>query len=94
VIVLKGPALTVEIYPHLGLRSFGDIDFLIHKDDLFQIKQILHDLNYRSYGRLLRPGAEDFHGALSFTSKDSGITIEPHWTLGPPYPYAMREGSI
>lgn len=91
VIVLKGAALTEGLYPHLGLRPFSDIDLLIHREKLHQVIETLRGLGYCPYSPQLRPRAEDFQGGVNYV-KDGELTImiEPHWILGPPYPYAGR----
>lgn len=91
VIVLKGAALVEGLYPHLGLRPFGDIDLLIHRHELPQVIQILSGSGYRPDAPLPRPGAEDFQHAVTYV-KHGGLRafIDIHWTLGPPYPYAGK----
>ncbi len=91
VIVLKGAALTEGLYPHLGLRPFGDIDLLIHREELSQVTEILCGLGYSCHSLQFRPGIEDFQGAVNYVKDGKpAISIEPHWTFGPLYPYAVR----
>jgi hypothetical protein len=88
-IVLKG-VMMEGIYPP-GLRPFTDMDILIHREKLSQVIEILCGLGYRPYAPQLRPGAEDFQGAVNYVRAEAfTIMIEPHWTLGPPYPYSGR----
>lgn len=88
-ILLKG-AMMQGRYP-TGLRPFTDIDLLIRRQKLPQVIEILRGLGYLPYAPQRRPGAEDFQGAVNYV-RDGALTImiEPHWTLGPPYPYSGR----
>ena len=88
-IVLKG-VMMQGIYPP-GLRPFTDMDILIRRQKLPQVIELLCGLGYRPYAPQLRPGAEDFQGAVNYVRAEAlTIMIEPHWTLGPPYPYSGR----
>jgi hypothetical protein len=42
----KGPALAVQAYGDLSMRSFCDLDILIHANDLSRVSQILTDQRY------------------------------------------------
>jgi len=88
-IPLKGVVMD-GIYP-AGMRSFSDMDILIHRETLPRVLEILRGMGYRPHGPLWRPGAEDFQGELAYV-KDGPfpIMVEPHWSLGPPYPYPGR----
>ena len=45
-IILKGAALAETVYKDIGLRRFGDIDFLVHESDLQKAKQKLSEQGY------------------------------------------------
>ncbi len=91
VIVLKGAALAENIYPSLELRFFGDIDLLIRREVLPEVLKILTDLGYASEYLPLRPGGEDFQAHTAYVKHGVlPIVIEPHWALGPPYPFTDR----
>jgi hypothetical protein len=45
----KGPALAVQAYGDLSLRSFCDLDFLVHASDLPRVYKIMTDQKYRLY---------------------------------------------
>ncbi len=88
-ILLKG-AMMQGLYPP-GLRPFTDIDILIRRQKLPQVIELLCGLGYQPYSPQLRPGAEDFQGEVNYVRAEAlTIMIEPHWTLGPPYPYSGR----
>lgn len=48
VVFLKGPVLCEKLYHNLGLRSFGDLDILVHQENVDIAKQILRDMGYVS----------------------------------------------
>lgn len=46
VLVIKGAALAQMVYDNIGLRPMEDIDILIHRDDLWKIKEELLKIGY------------------------------------------------
>jgi len=46
VIVLKGPALALEVYGNIALRPFVDVDILMRKEDLPETETLLNSLGY------------------------------------------------
>ena len=91
VIVLKGAALVRNLYPDLGLRPMRDIDLLIHRKELPQAIEILYDLGYQRHLPPARNGIENLQGeVVCVKDGEFPIVIEPHWTLGPEYPYSGR----
>jgi hypothetical protein len=88
-ILLKG-AMMEGIYP-AGLRPFTDIDFLVRKEKLRQVIEILGSLEYRYRVPPLRPGAEDLQSGMNYVKPAKlHMAVEPHLTLGAPYPYSGR----
>ncbi len=51
-IPFKGPVLAVVAYGELGLRQFGDLDFLIHDEDLAEAIAALDSIGYKRTGDL------------------------------------------
>jgi len=85
-ILLKG-AMMEGLYPG-GLRPFTDIDLLIHRQKLSRVIEVLSNLGYRPHHPELRPGAEAFHGEVTYVKDgEFPVMIEPHWTLSDPYLY-------
>lgn len=72
VIVLKGLVIRY-LYPNPDLRTMGDSDILIHKNDLYKVKSILKKLGY------IEKNFTDYH--LEF-EHELYSDIEVHWTLG------------
>jgi len=48
VIALKGAALAELAYPQIGLRTMGDIDLLVRKDDLARVEAIMEDMGFQA----------------------------------------------
>lgn len=71
VIALKGLVLR-EFYPQKELRTMGDADILIHKEDLEEAEKILLDMGYYEDHR-------DFKNILFI--HENALPIELHWYL-------------
>ncbi len=85
-LLYKGPLFVSRYYPHLGYRSFWDIDILIYKKDFDKTKQLLLNNHFRSLEvqtdkeeeKLLRN-----HNHYSFASEDGRFFLELHWDIIP-----------
>jgi hypothetical protein len=80
VILLKGPALGVTAYGDASMRTFSDIDLLVHREDLLDAKNLLLRLGYtRDY----RAGSERalIHGDHALEFSKSGTKVELHCAL-------------
>jgi len=75
VIVLKGAALCEVIYPHLGLRSFCDVDILIQKKNVQKVSSELKKMGYS----LCRTHAR--HHFFAFQKTNHSLPLEVHWDL-------------
>jgi len=49
VLLFKGPALAYTVYPEAYLRTYQDIDMLIHSDDLPQVHELLLQMGFTFY---------------------------------------------
>jgi len=86
--VLKGPVLAEMLYGNIAMRSFGDLDLLVHPQDLIPTKNALEaggytltsSLHWHSNSALLR--ARECQ--LSFENS-RGISVDVHWQLIPDY---------
>jgi hypothetical protein len=45
-LVLKGPALAQQVYPHPSLRTFSDLDLMVHERDLWAIQRALLEAGF------------------------------------------------
>lgn len=48
-LLFKGPALAYTVYPHAHLRTYHDIDALIHPADLERARELLSTMGYSFY---------------------------------------------
>lgn len=83
---LRGLALAERLYGDITARPIGDLDLLVHKEDLSGVRTVLRGLGFREMDR--RSGfAQAFSYTLEFFRDRHGwIIIEPHWTITyPPF---------
>ncbi len=80
----KGPVLTQMAYGDLGLRSFADLDFLIHKQDIPACLDVLQELGYAvniGMSPAQKTAYEKWFGEYMFFRKDRRVVVEPHWAF-------------
>lgn len=86
----RGPVLANDAYGDVGLRQFGDLDFLVRRDDITEIRVLLEKLGYQP--RYLRPETEDltagqewaythFRRDYAFDRDDTATEVELHWRV-------------
>lgn len=81
VVVLKGPAIAASHYPEVSLRTYGDIDILIHERDLEQVSSLLVERGYRDKNEADDPHRlHQCHGIFQriFRQPETGKVIEVH----------------
>jgi hypothetical protein len=82
VILLKGSALAVALYDRIAQRPMCDLDFLIPKDALPRVMDVLGGRGYVGYRNLGRGFDQEFRSQLCFVRPDaSRLTVDPHWHL-------------
>jgi hypothetical protein len=76
-LILKGLYLAFSVYPDAGLRPMADIDFLVKKEELCKIKEVLNKLGY------IETSAKEqrIYGCDSTFYGKHGISIDIHWDL-------------
>lgn len=83
-IPFKGPTLALTAYGDLALRSFRDLDFLIHEE---QMQSCLEKLREIGYTQNLRLSPKQLRSFLTYSGQDilygDGTPIEPHWAFAP-----------
>jgi hypothetical protein len=83
ILLIKGPALALSVYPDPATRPFADIDLLVRSDQYLKARSILNQLSYRS--QLDR--FETFQGLYSAEpfahSADATkyFEVDVHWSL-------------
>lgn len=84
VIALKGMALVNGVYPKVGLRPMGDLDLLIHREDLERIEALAEPLGYGpDEAEDLQEGySREFRSEITLIRRGNApIRIELHWQL-------------
>ncbi|HUF74390.1 MAG TPA: nucleotidyltransferase family protein [Gammaproteobacteria bacterium] len=82
VIAYKGPSAATVLYGDLRLRTFGDMDFLVKRDDLDAVCDLLQENGYRNRWtgtaeqKKLKEREQKEHCFVS-----GPITLEPHWSI-------------
>ncbi len=86
----KGVSLAAAVYGNLSLRAAGDIDLLVPRADIPAVSTALRDLGYLPDSpRTQADEAKFLHSIynyhLGFVHPQTGIVVEPHWNVMPPF---------
>ena len=71
----KGPVLAAAVYGNLALRQFGDLDILVHQQDILRAQELLVTQGYR----LKRQSVSDQENRQCCLVHDNGTVVELHW---------------
>lgn len=84
----KGPALAIQVYGDLKLRSFVDLDLLVRPGDETRAGDVLIARGYRPHLNL-SPAQESFLSRSEcdrvYLREGRNIVLELHWAVAPPY---------
>lgn len=81
VILLKGACLTEAVYGNIALRSMGDVDLLVKKEDMTKVVQVLSNLGYSAgYDFLIEDEKASCHHLPPLMGPKK-LTIEVHWNI-------------
>ena len=69
--VIKG-VTSAAWYPEPVFRTMGDVDFIIHEEDLERTVQVLNQAGCKH---------EEFHHAHHYAFEKDGYTLELHWNI-------------
>ena len=84
VIPFKGPLLASALYGRLGLRPFGDLDVLVHRDDASRAHRLLLAEGYRSKDKGWLPLERIFNYCREYKHATRELYAEVHWELADP----------
>lgn len=82
VIPYKGPLLAIYAYKNLALRQFDDLDIFVHKNDVFNVKEILISYGYNPQFELEGFKERRFiksQREYKFNNPETTINLEVHW---------------
>ncbi|MGE0104877.1 MAG: nucleotidyltransferase family protein [Blastocatellales bacterium] len=97
VIPYKGPTLASLAYGDLSLRTFGDLDLLIAREDTGKAFTLMRDLGYAPEIELDAEGLREFQkytNVLAWWNDERRTSVEIHWELSPgylPFPVGFDE---
>jgi hypothetical protein len=78
----KGAVTAQQYYGSVALRNFNDVDFLVRRDDLTAMFEILEQEGYRNSEQLTAKELDHYLEEFKeFLFKRGEISIEPHWSL-------------
>lgn len=82
VIVLKGAALALTLYPDPALRPFGDLDLLVHEANLPRASEILLQRQYQAVVEMSAGTDSALWGQQTFVRPGARpARVELHWHL-------------
>lgn len=88
VIVLKGAYLAEAIYENIGLRSMGDVDLLVKKEDLQRVEQEMLALGCEPEESNRVVAEDNWH--FTYKMPGSGLRVEMHWIIiATSYPFQI-----
>jgi len=93
VLVLKGPALSLDLYGDLSIRPSGDVDLLVPLADIGEADRLLRSNGYvkDDYIRTVLGDWRWRHHHYAFLHPETGAKIELHWRM---HPWPAREPSF
>ena len=77
-LALKGPVLAECTYPRPDLRSYGDIDLLIHPQDVRRALDVLHESGAHLHAEPWAELRRTERAQLALTTR-RGISLDLHW---------------
>lgn len=81
VIVLKGAHSAALVYRNIAIRPMGDVDILVHEDDLMEVEAALLSMGYAPEKRNRQIAEDICHFAYGLPQSD--FFVEVHWQLLP-----------
>jgi Uncharacterised nucleotidyltransferase len=82
-IPFKGPTLALRAYGDVGLRQFGDLDVLVHKQDVPRVRDLLVSPGFKPTAALTRgqqAALLRFDCACNFENRQ-GVMLDVHWNF-------------
>jgi|GEM_PF-4617340 len=83
VILLKGAALCLNTYSDIALRPFGDVDLLVHKENVPRCQQLIEESGYKVILQNYFPVPDERNDELGceWTYYKGQTVVELHWDL-------------
>lgn len=93
--LLKGAVMAMLHYKDRSLRLFGDIDFLLRREQLHQAAELLFGIGFSSQrqssgdGRGVGPERKSLPPLVKFAGSGQRLMLDLHWRLSEKYPVDM-----
>ncbi len=87
-IPFKGPALSSYLYGDPAMRRSDDLDLLIHAEDFWRVAEALESRGFAQSPQITRGKMRAYARSecdVVFDNRASGLRVEIHWDLVPPY---------
>jgi hypothetical protein len=84
----KGPTLAIAAYNNIALRSFGDLDILVRREDVWRVRDLLQTAGYQPKVQLSRdrePAYLNAYDELVMYGLAGSPLLEIHWAFVPPH---------
>jgi hypothetical protein len=93
-VVIKGNAITKEIYHEPSCRTVGDIDILVRDSDFFHVNSILCENGYLRDPKLTSEYSFYRLHQASYKHPGTQTHIEIHWIFAPTFLHTLSSGEI
>ena len=83
----KGPTLALSAYGDVALRQFGDLDVLVHKQDVLKVKELLGREGFKPIPEMTdaqEAALLRFDCAYNF-GNNQNVLFDVHWNFAAPY---------
>jgi Uncharacterised nucleotidyltransferase len=81
VIALKGAHLAELVYGNIAIRPMGDVDILVHKDDLVRVEETLLVMGYAPAEYHRQIAEDNYHFVYGLPNRE--LFVEVHWNILP-----------
>ena len=78
-VAMKGPVVAALLYPHVGERSYSDLDLLVDGRDFARSVQILEDLGYQHHIHNWALAEQMLAGEIQLSQ--GSVVVDLHWHL-------------
>lgn len=98
-VAYKGPLLSASAYGNVALRSFIDLDILVHERDILLAKELLIARGYEMRTQLTR-AEEEAHlrsrkqKDIVLIRQDMAVSVELHWGIASLFLFPLDSGLL
>src|SRR6266850_3748954 len=98
-VAYKGPVLSASAYGNVVLRSFVDLDILVHERDILRAKELLLSRGFQTITQLTK-AQEEAHlrsrdqKDIVLVRPDLPISIELHWRIASLFLFPLDSGPL